>query len=310
MTDSIIPETLEPSVNPKRRSLPFIKSFRENSRLQGLTLISPSLLYLFIFLIIPSLLIVVYSFMMRGPYGNIIYQFTVDNYLRLADSLYLRILGYSIYVAGFTTILTIIIGYPLAYYIARVSPRWRAILLFLILVPFWTNFIIRIYAWIMILRSEGLLNSFLLKLGLIQAPLEILYTPTAVLIGMVYEFLPFMVLPLFTSLEKIDLSLLEAAADLGARPWRAFLRITLPLSIPGMIAGSILVFIPAMGMFVVPDLMGGAKTMLIGNLIKNQFLVSRDWPFGSAASLLLLALTLVFTLYYTRKAGFSEDILI
>jgi spermidine/putrescine transport system permease protein len=248
--------------------------------------------------------------MTRGPYGNIVYKFSLENYIRLADSLYLRILGYSVYTAAFTTVFTIIIGYPLAYYIARVSTHQRSILLFLILVPFWTNFIIRIYAWIMILRSEGFLNSLLLNLGIIKAPLDILYTPTAVLIGMVYEFLPFMILPLYTSLEKIDQSLLEAAADLGAKPWRAFLRITLPLSVPGMIAGSILVFIPAMGMFVVPDLMGGAKTILVGNLIRNQFLVARDWPFGAAASMFLLLLTLVFTLLYTRKAGFGEELLV
>jgi spermidine/putrescine transport system permease protein len=162
----------------------------------------------------------------------------------------------------------------------------------------------------MILRTEGLINTLLLNLGLIKIPLEILYTPTAVLIGMVYEFLPFMVLPLYTSLEKIEVSQLEAAADLGARPFRAFLRVTLPLSVPGMIAGSILVFIPAMGMFVVPDLMGGAKTILIGNLVRNQFLVARDWPFGAAASMLLLILTLILTLYYTRKAGFGEELLV
>jgi spermidine/putrescine transport system permease protein len=212
--------------------------------------------------------------------------------------------------AALTTLGTILIGYPLAYFIARSPARQRAIYLFLILVPFWTNFIIRIYAWIMILRTEGLLNSFLLKLGLIQAPLEILYTPTAVLIAMVYEFLPFMVLPLYTSLEKIEPAQLEAAADLGARPYKAFLRVTLPLSIPGMIAGTILVFIPAMGMFVVPDLMGGAKTILVGNLIRNQFLTARDWPFGAAASMLLLILTLVFTLFYTRRAGFGEELLV
>jgi spermidine/putrescine transport system permease protein len=180
----------------------------------------------------------------------------------------------------------------------------------LILVPFWTNFIIRIYAWIMILRTEGLLNSLLLNLGIIKVPLDILYTPTAVLIGMVYEFLPFMVLPLYTSLEKIENAQMEAAADLGARPWQVFMRITLPLSVPGMIAGSILVFIPAMGMFVVPDLMGGAKTILVGNLIRNQFLTARDWPFGAAASMLLLVLTLVVTLLYTRKAGFGEEYLV
>jgi len=234
----------------------------------------------------------------------------LDNYSRLFDPLYLRILSYSLGVAALTTVITILIGYPLAYYIARVPERQRSMLLFLILVPFWTNFIIRIYAWIMILRSEGLLNTFLLNLGVIDAPLDILYTPTAVLIGMVYEFLPFMVLPLYTSLEKIEMAQLEAAADLGARPWVGFLRITLPLSIPGMIAGSILVFIPAMGMFVVPDLMGGAKTVLVGNLIRNQFLTARDWPFGAAGSMVLLLITLVFTLIYTRKAGFGEELLV
>jgi spermidine/putrescine transport system permease protein len=162
----------------------------------------------------------------------------------------------------------------------------------------------------MILRAEGFLNSFLQWTGIIQQPLNILYTPIAVLIGMVYEFLPFMVLPLYTSLEKIKDAQLEVAADLGAPPWKAFLRVTLPLSVPGMIAGTILVFIPAMGMFVVPDLMGGAKTMLIGNLIRNQFLTARDWPFGAAASMLLMLLTMAFTLYYTRKAGFGEELLV
>lgn len=310
MSDMENPATSIATQKIKRKRFSPVTLIRENSRLQGLTLISPALLYLFIFLIVPSILVIVLSFMTRGPYGNVVYRINIENYLRLVDPLYLRILGYSIYTAGLTTIFTILIGYPLAYYIAHVSMRLRAVLLFLILVPFWTNFIIRIYAWIMILRTEGLLNTTLLKLGLIHVPLEILYTPTAVMIGMVYEFLPFMVLPLYTSLEKIEPSLLEAAADLGARPWRAFLRVTLPLSIPGMIAGSILVFIPAMGMFVVPDLMGGAKTILIGNLIRNQFLVARDWPFGAAASILLLGLTLAFTLFYTRRAGFGEEILV
>jgi len=294
----------------KKYRLPFLKKVRENPATQGFTLISPSLIYLGIFLLLPLVLVVILSFMTRGPYGNVVYRINLDNYVRLIDPLYLRTLGYSVYTAAFTTVATIIIGYPLAYYIARVPYRQRSLLLFLILVPFWTNFIIRIYAWIMILRNEGFLNSLLQNLGITQAPLEILYTPTAVLIGMVYEFLPFMVLPLYTSLEKVDLSLLEAAADLGARPLKAFLRVTLPLSIPGMIAGSILVFIPAMGMFVVPDLMGGAKTVLVGNLIRNQFLTSRDWPFGAAASMLLLILTLVLTLVYTRKAGFGEEFLV
>jgi len=292
------------------RKFSLARLLRENSSLQGLALVSPTAIYLLLFVVLPMVLIAGLSFLTRGSYGNIVYQVNYSNYARLLDPLYLRILVYSLGVGAATTVLTILIGYPLAYFIARAPARQRSLLLFLILLPFWTNFIIRIYAWIMILRTEGFLNTILLNLGVIQVPLNILYTPTAVLIGMVYEFLPFMVLPLYTSLEKIENAQLEAAADLGARPFRAFLRITLPLSVPGMIAGSILVFIPAMGMFVVPDLMGGAKTMLVGNLIRNQFLTARNWPFGAAAAMLLMILTLVFTLYYTRKAGFGEEVLI
>jgi spermidine/putrescine transport system permease protein len=306
--------TENPSISPPNKFVSsrfsLFKRLREEKELQGWVLISPTMIYLFLLLILPLILIVFLSVMTRGSYGNIVYRLNLDNYIRLADPLYFRILMYSLWVALVTTSFTILIGYPLAYYIARAPERQRSSLLFLILVPFWTNFIIRIYAWIMILRTEGLLNSLLINLGIIKIPLNILYTPTAVMIGMVYEFLPFMVLPLYTSLEKIENALLEAAADLGARPWRVFLRITLPLSLPGMVAGTILVFIPAMGMFVVPDLMGGAKTVLVGNLIRNQFLTARDWPFGSAASMVLLLLTLLFTLIYTRRAGFGEELLV
>ena len=209
-----------------------------------------------------------------------------------------------------TTVAAIVIGYPLAYYIARSPARQRSLLLFLVLLPFWTNFIIRLYAWIMILRSGGFLDTVVQWLHLSKEPLHLLYTPTAVMIGMIYEYLPFMVLPLYTSLEKIENAVLEAAADLGAPPFWVFLRVTLPLSVPGMIAGTILVFIPAMGMFVIPDLMGGAKTILIGNVIRNQFLTARDWPFGAAASMILMLLTMIFTFYYTRRAGFSEELLV
>jgi len=303
------PATSPPKKLPKPRTS-VLKRVREETNAQAFTLISPAFIYLFLFMILPLVLVVVLSVLTRGPYGNVVYRLNLANYSRLIDLLYLRILAYSVLTAALTTIATILVGFPLAYFIVKVSVRRRSLLLFLILIPFWTNFIIRTYAWIMILRTEGFLNSLLLHLHLIKIPLNILYTPTAVLIAMVYEFLPFMVLPLYASLEKIDLSQLEAAADLGARPWKAFVRITLPLSIPGMIAGSILVFIPAMGMFVVPDLMGGAKTILVGNLIRNQFLTARDWPFGAAASMFLLILTLVSTLYYTRRAGLGEELLV
>jgi spermidine/putrescine transport system permease protein len=274
----------------QRNKYSLIKVLRENQAAQGLFLMLPTNIYLLIFIVFPLLLVAVLSFLARGPYGEVAYRFNLANYVRLFDTLYAKILAYSLGVGFGTTLISL--------------------LLFLILLPFWTNFIIRIYAWIMILRAEGFLNSFLQWTGIIQQPLNILYTPTAVLIGMVYEFLPFMVLPLYTSLEKIKDAQLEAAADLGAPPWKAFLRVTLPLSVPGMIAGTILVFIPAMGMFVVPDLMGGAKTILVGNLIRNQFLTARDWPFGAAASMILMLLTMAFTLYYTRKAGFGEELLV
>lgn len=297
-----------------KANTPMLRAIRERPGLQGNILIAPTLLWLILFLLVPLALIVVISFGARGVYGNVVYTFKLDNYARLFSSEYAGILWDSIWIALLTTVFCVLAGYPLAYYIARARPVRRSLLMFLVLVPFWTNFLIRIYAWMIILRGEGVLGTILGALGQRQGAGEWLfeqvqlYTPGAVLIGMVYEFIPFMILPLYTSLEKLEPALLEAAADLGARPWRAFLRVTLPLSLPGIIAGSILVFIPAMGMFVVPDLMGGAKTVLVGNLIRNQFFTARDWPFGSAASMLLMGLTLVVTLVYTRFFGFGEEL--
>jgi len=291
-----------------------VRFLREHENAPGVLLITPTMLWLGVFLLIPLVLIVIISFAIRGQYGDVVYTFSLKAYLTLLDKQYLSILWDSIWIAFLTTAIGLVMGYPLAYFIARSHPRRKSLFLFLILVPFWTNFLIRIYAWMISLRSEGVIASLMTSLGLMHGlgeqvfSLIQLYTPGAVLIGMVYEFLPFMVLPLYTSLEKLDPSLLEAAADLGARPWRAFLRVTLPLSLPGIVAGSILVFVPAMGMFVVPDLMGGARTVLVGNLIRNQYLIARDWPFGSAASMVLMALTLLVTLVYTRFFGFGEEL--
>ena len=283
---------------------------RENLQAQGLFLISPTNIYLFILVVLPLILVTGLSFLSRGTYGQVEFKFNLTNYTRLFDALYGKVMLFSLGVGVGTTVICLLIGYPLAYFLAHSPAKQRSLMLFLILLPFWTNFIIRIYAWMTILRSGGLLDTALQWLHIIQAPLNLLYTPTAVMIGMVYEFLPFMVLPLYTSLEKIENTLLEAAADLGAPPWKAFLRVTLPLSVPGMIAGTILTFIPAMGMFVVPDILGGAKTILIGNVIRNQFLTARDWPFGAAASMILMLMTMILTLYYTRKAGFGEELII
>ncbi len=297
------------AAKPKGR-FSLTRLLRENSRAQGFFLISPTNIYLFLLIVLPLILVAGLSFLSRGTYGQVLFKLNFTNYTRLFDALYGKVMLFSLAVGVGTTVICLLVGYPLSYYLAHAPGRQRSLLLFLILLPFWTNFIIRIFAWMTILRSGGLLDSFLQWLHITHAPLNILYTPTAVLIGMVYEFLPFMVLPLYTSLEKIENFLLEAAADLGAPPWKAFLRVTLPLSVPGMIAGTILTFIPAMGMFVVPDILGGAKTILIGNVIRNQFLTARDWPFGAAASMILMIMTMVLTLYYTRKAGFGEELLV
>jgi spermidine/putrescine transport system permease protein len=303
-----------------------LRKLREDKPFQGTVLISPTLLFMIGLLIIPLLLTLVISFGRRAPDGTVIYDFSFDNYIRLSgirtecadevaicfDPIYIGILSRSLILAFNTTVLAILMAYPLAYFIARAPVKRRNTYLFLVLVPMWTNFVIRVYAWMMLLRTQGVINSVLGWLaglfGLHFAPLEMLYTPGAVLVGMVYEFLPFMILPIFTSLEKIDLSLYEASADLGANSLRTFWRVTLPLSMPGVVAGTILVFVPVMGTFIVSDLLGGRQYVLVGNLIQNQFLIARDPTFGSAASLVLMTLTLIVTYFYTRKFGFGEEI--
>lgn len=263
-----------------------------------LMLLLPGVVWLVIFGILPLALVVVYSFAHRGTYGGIEFTFTLENYVRLADPLYLAILWRSFAFAFATTVLCLLLGYPLAYAIASSPEPRKNRLLLLMIVPFWTNFLIRTYAWIIILRSQGLINGFLIRLGFISEPLKMLYTPGAVLLGFVYNWLPYMVLPLYASLEKIDRSYIEAAMDLGARGKAVLTRVILPLSLPGIAAGCILVFIPALAMFAIPDLLGGARTMLVGNLIKNQFLSARNWPFGSAASVVLMVTMLIALFIY------------
>ncbi|WP_417534774.1 ABC transporter permease subunit [Marinobacterium stanieri] len=229
-----------------------------------------------------------------------------SNYqLLLEDSLYLSALWGSLKVAGISTLFCLLIGYPMAYAIARSPVHWRLPLLMLIILPFWTSFLIRIYAWIGILKTNGLLNNLLMGMGLIDSPLEIMHTPIAVYIGVVYNYLPFVVLPLYATLIRLDLTLLEAAADLGCRPWKQFLLITLPLSMPGVLAGSMLVFIPVMGEFVIPDLLGGPNTLMLGKLMWTEFFSNKDWPLASSlAALLLVALILPFVLlrHFERRA--------
>jgi putrescine transport system permease protein len=210
-----------------------------------------------------------------------------------SDDLYMSAYWSSIKIAAVSTFLTLLIAYPLAYGMARAPKEWQPTLMMFVILPFWTSFLIRVYAWIGILKNEGLLNSFLMHLGIISEPLTILNTTTAVYIGIVYSYLPFMVLPLYASLEKIDGRLLEAAQDLGSPPWKAFWQVTFPLSIPGIVAGCFLVFIPAVGEFVIPDLLGGSETLMIGKTLWSEFFNNRDWPVASAVAVLLLLVLII-----------------
>jgi len=273
---------------------------------KGKLLAVPTLVWLSLFFALPLLVMLVVSFYQRGLYGQVVPSFTIDNYLRFFEPLYMSILVETLIVSFITTIGTLLLAYPLAYYISKIPRSRQNIWLILVMVPFWINFLIRSYAWVIILRSQGIINTVLLKIGIIEIPLNLLYNWGSVMLGMIYTLLPFMVLPLYVSLEKLDKQRLEAAYDLGATRLRAFWHITLPLTKPGIIIGSVLVFVSSLGMFVVPDIMGGAKSMLLGNVIQNQFLSARDWPFGSAISMLMIILSaLLIALYY--KAMQWED---
>ncbi|QDS32843.1 ABC transporter permease [Brevibacillus brevis] len=266
----------------------------------------PALLWMGALFVLPMLMIAILSFLKRGTYGQVVYEFTLNNYLRIFDPLYGQIFWDTLVVAVLTTVFSILCGYPLAYYISRLEKSTQQIWLLLVMIPFWINFLVRSYAWVIILRSQGVINTFLQSLGIISEPLPLLYNSGSVLLGMVYTLMPFMVLPIYVSLEQMDRRKLEAAYDLGATPWKAFWHVTLPMTKTGVVTGSILVFVSSIGMFVVPDVMGGAKSALIGNVIQNQFLSARDWPFGSALSIVLMLLSMLLILLYFRATKASE----
>ncbi len=271
------------------------------NRLRTLFLAPAWTLNAFLFLI-PLGIVVLYSFMTRGPYGGQTPPFTIESYIRLADPLYLVILLKSFWIAGISTAVSLLFGFPLALFIVN-SPKYRSLWLNLVMLPFWTSFLVRTYAWMFLLRDTGLINSILQWAGLIREPLPLLYNDGAVVLGLVYGYLPFMVLPIYSTLEKLDPALLEAAADLGATPWTALWKVTVPLSLPGIIAGSILVFIPCLGAYLTPDLLGGGKSVMIGNVVQNQFTSARDWPFGAALSLVLTGLVMVMLWLFVKKGG-------
>lgn len=295
------------------------RSRRETVRL--LFLVFPSLFWLVVFFLIPLLLVLAISFGQRGTYGGVRWDLTLENYTRFFDPLYLRIFGRTIVIALTTTVICLLVGYPLAYFIATRPPHWRNALLLLLMIPFWTNFLIRTYAWLLILRDQGVINTFWTDalhnflayvaavaplpiwrplLEATSVPLSLFGTDGAIIVGLVYGWLPDMVLPCYAAIERLDFSLVEAAQDLYANRVRSFLRVVLPLTMPGIVAGSVLVFIPSLGAYVTPDLLGGAKSIMIGNVIYSQFMSARDYPFGAAISFVLMAVMLIGTLVYFR----------
>ena len=278
---------------------------KDNNILKSLTIVPISFWILF-FVAIPLLYIVFISFMQRGDDGSIIYIPTISNYTRMANSLYVKVFWDSIVVASITTLFTLFFGYPFAYFATKIK-KYKFIIMMLIMAPFLTNSLIRTYGWIVILSTEGMLNHVLLRIGIVKEPLKMLYTYGAVMIGMIYTMFPFMVLPLYNSIDKMDKAYIEAAKDLGASKWKTFRTITIPLTMPGIVAGCILVFIPSVGLFFIPDLMGGSNVMLIGNLIKNQFLEANDWPFGAALSIVMIFLSLILILVYVKIIGKKLD---
>jgi len=278
-----------------------------NSRRQAIWLLAPALLALVVLFYLPQILMFFVSLGSRSPYGTVIYGAGDANYLRALEPLYLRILWRSLGLALATTVICLLVGYPVAWWLGRhVSPRYRTVLLTLIILPFWTSFLVRMYAWIVLLRSEGVVNNVLGVVGL--PTFEFLYNDFAVLVGQTYGELPFMIIPLYVTIEKLDETLLEAAADLGAGPLRTFTRVIVPQTLPGIIAGCVLVFIPSLGAYLAPDLLGGGKTAYIGNLIQSQFAVARDMPFGAALSFVLSLVVLILLAVFRRPLSAARSL--
>jgi spermidine/putrescine transport system permease protein len=280
-----------------------------NQKLRRIMGLGPAVGAIIIFMVIPIFIIAVYSFMEANPYGGVRPNASLEAYIQffferdLDDNLvfnkaYLMIFWRSFLLAGLTTVLCLLVGFPAAYYIAMQSPARRNLLVFLVTIPFWTNLLIRTFCWILILRDTGIINNILIESGFINKPVTLLYTNGAILLGLVYTYIPFMVLPIYATVEKLDLRLFEAAHDLYANRRQLMGWIVLPLALPGIIAGSLLVFIPSLGAFIAPNLLGGGKKLMIGSLIQLQFASSRNWPFGSAAALILMAIVLIAMMIY------------
>lgn len=287
---------------------------RETRRLAAL--LTPGTIFLGIFFMGPLFVMLIFSFLEPGLYGGVEWNFYHWNYGRILgwadgewedfDPVYAEIFFRSVRLALTNVAITLLLCYPAALWVSGLSAKWRTVVIFIITLPFFVSLVVRLFCWVLILRPSGFLNVMLMGLGIISEPIDIIYTETAVLIGMAYIMLPFMFLPLYASIEKLDHSLVEASSDLGANPFQTFLRVILPCTLPGIAAGAVLVFIPSLGNFIVPDLLGGAKVLMIGNLVEQQFLSARNWPFGSALSVMIMLVMFLLIVVYLRRIGRSE----
>lgn len=286
----------------------------DSRRLAGL--LAPATLFLGVFFLGPLAIMVVYSFLEPGLYGGVEWNLYHWNYGRILgwadgewedfDPVYFRIFLRSVRLAFTNVVITLLLCYPAALWVSGLPARWRTFVVFIITLPFFVSLVVRLFSWVLILRPSGFLSATLIGLGLISEPIDIMFTETAVLIGMAYVLLPFMFLPIYASIEKLDRSLLQASSDLGASPRQTFLRVTLPMTLPGIAAGAVLVFIPSLGNFIVPDLLGGAKVVMIGNLVEQQFLSARNWPFGAALSVMIMLVMFTLIILYLRRLGRAE----
>ncbi len=273
---------------------------------EGLVLAGPGLLFLLLLFLVPIAIVLLQAFLTRGRFGGVVWTFTLGNFERALTPVFVGVLVDSLVIAGVTTLRALLLGYPAAWAIARLPRRMRTVVLVLVVLPFWTSFLIRTYAWIVLLNSQGPVSAVLEGTGLIGAPLAVLYTPGAVVAGLLYAYLPLMILPLYAAIERLDPELREAAANLGGRPWTVFRTVTLPLTLPGVLIGCIFVFVPSLGSFVVPELLGGGKVVMVGNLIRDQFLKARDWPFGAVLALAVIGCLALLLVLQARAARATE----
>jgi len=292
----------------KKPSAPAKALNRRKKALFSFLMCAPITLWAIGLILVPLIFLVVMSFMTKGSMGAVIRKFTVENYIKIAEPEYFTVLKKSLYIAFVSTVACVGMGYPLAYYIATRSKKASGVLLLMLMVPFWTCVLVTIYSFVIMFAQSGVINSMLLSLGLIKKPINLLYNNFSVAVGMVYILLPFSAMPMYSSIEKLDKSLLEASKDLGARPVRTFLSVTLPLTQPGIFASVILTFIPCIGYYMITDMLGGGTSMLIGNVVYNQFTSARNWPFGAALSCLMAGAILAMMFFYTRAGGDLDDL--